>query len=449
MKKYDFNIPVILFILLILGCAPAPILIRDMRTIPQQSTFTIHDSDEDKLLITETFQATLNAQYDSLFFAPWRMSSNDINAELNRNIFKYYKRNPGWGENRMPRNTMWIKAHENNADLDDFPNLGQPGITIINSNLRAIPTDKPVFRDFKLAGEGYPFDYLQVSGIPVNTPVCILHESKDKAWYYAASHIAQGWLPANHIAFVDSDFVQLWKACEHVVLIQDEEPVYTRSGIFLFRAPLGSRFPLIKDSPFAYAVYTASADKNRQVQLTESSVSKSAAMKKPVPLNYSNLVLITEGLIAEPYGWGGLFQNRDCSAMIKDIFGPFGIMLPRHSSHQVKSRKVYIDLSEYPPREKEKVILKNAMPYLTLLWLPGHIMLYVGEKDGKALAFHNLWAVRTKSLLGKSGRKIVGRAVITTLSPGKELRNHDKKADLLKRIKGMAYIIPRDSINTW
>ncbi len=238
MIKYYKKIHGILFtsIILILSCAPASVLIRDIRTIPQEITLPISDLDSGKLLITEKFQAALNAQYDSLFFAPWHMSLDGINAELNRNIFNYYKKNPGWGENRMPRDSMWIKAHENNADLHSFPNLGQSGITVTNSSLRAIPTNKPVFRNFKLAGEGYPFDYLQVSSIPLNTPVCILHESKDKAWYYVASHIARGWLPASHTAFADSDFIHLWEACEQVVLIQDEEPLYTTSGNFLYRA---------------------------------------------------------------------------------------------------------------------------------------------------------------------------------------------------------------------
>lgn len=437
----------ICLLILFFSCAPSHVLIQDLRTIPQKSMFRVQNRDRDNLLITETFQAELNAQYDSLYFAPWHMNPDCITSDLNRNIFKYYKQNPGWGENRMPRDSMWIKAHEHNANLDMFPNLGQAGMTTNNTNLRAIPTNKPVFRDFKLAGEGYPFDYLQVSSIPVNTPVYILHQSKDKAWYYAASHIARGWIPANHIAFADSNLIQLWEACDQVVLVQDEESIYHHSGKFLYRAPLGSCFPLVRENTFDYHVFSATSDNYGQIRLLQCTLSKSAAMKKPVPLTYKHLQLITEGFIGEPYGWGGLFQNRDCSALIKDLFGPFGIMLPRHSTHQAKSRKEFFDLSYLKTKDKEKFIIENGIPYLTLLWLKGHIMLYIGEQQGKALAFHNIWGIRTKSFFGKEGRKIVGQAVITTLSPGKELNNRDKNADLLKRIRGMAYIVPRDSIN--
>lgn len=433
-------------ITVLFSCAPSPVLIQDIRTIPQASTPVLMTQNGDRSLISKSFHEKLKTQFDSLFFAPWHMSIDSVTSDLNRSIFKYYKRNPGWGENRMPRDSMWIKSHEHNANLVCFPNLGQPGMTTINSNLRAIPTNKPVFRDFRLPGEGYPFDYLQVSSIPVNTPIQVLHQSYDKTWYYVASHIAWGWLPANQIAFTDTNVIELWEACEQVVLIQDEEPIYNHSGSYLYKAPLGAQFPLIKENIFNYSIFTATADNYRQIVLTKSAVSKSSAMKKPVPLTCNNLKLITEGLIGEPYGWGGLFQNRDCSAMIKDIFSPFGIMLPRHSTHQAKSREDYIDLSAYKAKEKENLILKNGIPYLTLLWLPGHIMLYVGKKDDKALVFHNLWGIRTQNLWGKEGRKIVGHSAITTLSPGKELKNRNKKSDLLKRIKGMAYIIPRDSM---
>ncbi len=40
----------------------------------------------------------------------------------------------------------------------------------------------------------------------------------------------------------------------------------------------------------------------------------------------------------EPYGWGGKMMTRDCSAMTRDFFTPFGIFLMRNSS-KGKNRK--------------------------------------------------------------------------------------------------------------
>ena len=150
-------------------------------------------------------------------------------------------------------------------------------------------------------------------------------------------------------------------------------------------------------------------------------------------------------MIGEPYGWGGLYGNRDCSSMTRDFFSVFGIWLPRHSEDQVKEAGAYIDLQGLSPQQKEKIILEQGVPYLSLLWRKGHVMLYIGQKDGRALIFHNIWGIRTKDIQGREGRKIIGQAVITTLQPGQELRDIDSPAgSLLSNISAMNILATAD-----
>ena len=129
--------------------------------------------------------------------------------------------------------------------------------------------------------------------------------------------------------------------------------------------------------------------------------------------------------------------------MTRDFFTVFGIWLPRHSQDQVKEAVTYIDLQGLPPEEKEKIIIEKGIPYLSLLWRKGHVMLYIGQKDGRALIFHNIWGIRTKDLQGREGRKIIGQAVITTLQPGQELIDIDSPAgSLLDNIAAMNILAP-------
>jgi hypothetical protein len=178
-------------------------------------------------------------------------------------------------------------------------------------------------------------------------------------------------------------------------------------------------------------------------------IPKIDAALKPLPLTPWNLASIADELIRQPYGWGGMYQDRDCSAMIKDLFAPFGLMLPRHSSHQAKSGFHYTNLGGLSSSQKERTVIQNGIPFLTLLGLPGHIVLYIGHEDGRALVFQNLWGIRTKGFFGKEGRKIIGQAVITTLSPGGELRNANPNGDFLARIQGMTFVVNPDSLLTF
>lgn len=137
-----------------------------------------------------------------------------------------------------------------------------------------------------------------------------------------------------------------------------------------------------------------------------------------------------------------MYQNRDSSATIRDLYAPFGTWLPRHSEDQAREEGVFIDMKDLSPEEKESMILKHGIPYLTLLWTEGHIMLYIGNHEGKPLIFHNILGVRTRNWMGRQGRKIVGHAAITTLQPGIELYNVDPmRVNYLHFISGMTHLV--------
>jgi cell wall-associated NlpC family hydrolase len=201
-------------------------------------------------------------------------------------------------------------------------------------------------------------------------------------------------------------------------------------------------FPKIGEDAKTMTLRVALADDNGKACMKTAVVKKEAVAVKPLKLNNMNIAKMANELINEPYGWGGLYQNRDCSALIKDMFAPFGIWLPRNSTDQAMEGGTFIDLQNLSPAEKEAMIMKQGIPYLTLLWRRGHIMLYMGNYQGKNLIFHNIWSVKTKDLLGRVGRKIVGHAAITTLNPGIEFRNDDTpENNYVNSIRGMTILV--------
>ena len=140
----------------------------------------------------------------------------------------------------------------------------------------------------------------------------------------------------------------------------------------------------------------------------------------PFPLSSRwNAARMASALAGEPYGWGGFLNRRDCSAMVRDFFAPFGLWLPRNSKAQGMSGVVR-EVGSLDRHAKEKILREEGRPWRTLVYLPGHIMLYVGSWRGRAVVFHNTWGIRTLSG-DREGRHIVGGAVFSTLAPGLEL----------------------------
>ena len=431
-----------LLIFLLAGCFSSHQTIRDIRELKQDHAFYLGRMAPDALRIDPAEQEGMDRQYNSLYFSPWHREKPACSLEDVAVEFRKYIQNRGYGENGRKHSRQWMKKMTENARLDAYPDRGYPAITIRPTALRALPTQRPHFSTFNRGGRGYPFDNLQVSAVTVNTPVYIAHVTRDGAWVFAEAGVYFGWVPAGDVALVDDGFMRSWESGRYAVVIRDKTPLYDARGRFLFRAPLGAIFPKVRDGEGGLDILAAVSNENRRAVLQDVSVSRSSAAPKPLGMTAENMAAIANELVNEPYGWGGLHGNRDCSAMVRDLFAPFGIWLPRNSAHQAKQGGSFIDLSDLSADEKERVILAQGVPYLTLLWRRGHIMLYIGSYQGEPLVFHNMWGISTRDLLGRRGKRIVGHAAITTLHPGRELFGYDAaSADLKKNIIGMTLLV--------
>ena len=136
--------------------------------------------------------------------------------------------------------------------------------------------------------------------------------------------------------------------------------------------------------------------------------------------------------INSPYSWGGYDGEQDCSTFIRQIFGCFGLILPRNSLAQIKSGNKQINISsKLSDSEKSKEIISKTTPAISLLYLPGHIMLYIGEENNTPYAIHAIWG--TENFISKKERFVsfINKVVVSNLSIGEQT----SKDSLLRRIK--------------
>jgi len=417
------------------GCAGTPETLRDIRELPQDHARYIESG---RTYLSDVQQQNLDAQYNVRYFVPWHRAKPFPSLSQVIQPFQKFGKNPGYGENRRKHDAAWIKNLYDNAGLDQYPNAGLAAITTDNTDLRALPTHKPVFN----SADGYPFDRLQESLIAANTPLFVFQMTMDRNWFLVETPYARGWIRSRDVAFTDPDFIGKWEKGRYAVFIRDKTPLHDDQGHFLFRAPLGSIFPFLEETENGVRVMVASPDLTRNAVIRTTLIPKGSATLKPLKMTGPNLSKIANELINEPYGWGGLYENRDCSAMMRDLYAPFGIWLSRQSTDQAKLDGVFIDLKNFSPEEKEKMIMQQGIPYLTLLWVKGHIMLYIGVHQGHPLIFHNFWSVRRTDFWGRPEREIVGHAAITTLHPGSEPDHSSSSEDgYLHKIAGMTLLV--------
>ena len=325
----------------------------------------------------------------------------------------------------------WFDAMYKRGNFTQYATLSLDAISVDSLNLRGMPTDKPLFKNPNQAGEGFPFDYLQNSSVHPNEPLVVSHYSDDHAWVYVFTAYASGWVHANEIAFVSEQDIQKFELAKKIYIITDGYPLQDKDNQFLAYSRVGMILPLLEEVPNGYTALFISRDETSKPIYKEVFIPKIVASSSILKFNQQNIAHISDEMLKSTYGWGGMFQERDCSAMTKDFFTPFGIWLPRNSAQQAKVGKI-VSLKSLSDDAKRKIIKEQGVAFQTLLYMHGHILIYAGVYNNKIIVLHDMWGIRTKNG-SKTGRILVGKTVFSTLEIGKELKFTDPNNTLLKK----------------
>ncbi len=436
--------PVWLVMAVITAGCQFPDVIRDLRELPQDHCAYLRCEQPARPLAAASWQEEMEQRYLQNFFLPWRQEQTGFTAADVESSWLKFAADLGGKQRSAYSCRRRLRKAVVNAGLDGYPNVSRKGITVAPVDLRYLPLSLPPGNTTAVKNDnGLFLDRLQVSSAPPGTPVHISHYSRDGAWALVETGFALGWTKREGLAVVTQDFMNFWERGPHAAIIKDKTPFYDPEGRFLYRAPLGSLFPVAATAGETLTVYAPVPGKGGTAEVRQVALGKGEAAVRPLPLTAVNLAALANELLRDPYGWGGRNERRDCSSLIRDLYSPFGIWLPRHSADQAREGGTYLDLSGLSPTEKKKLIVERGVPYLTLLWLKGHIMIYIGAQNGEPLVFHSFLSIRTMNETGQAGRKIIGRASITSLYPGREFNGAvDPEGPYLGALRGMTLIGP-------
>ena len=402
--------------------------IEDLSYIPQSA------SNYSKILDSNISKAD-QSKFEKHYFSVWNMETPVSDKESVQWAFNTFRVGKSYAENLQLHEDDFFDVMKDNAQYEQYSSLNIRAISLKELNIRAFPTERPLLRDPEKAGEGFPFDYLQNSTIHANKPLLVTHYSKDKEWVHVFSSFAYGWVKASEVVFLEKKHTDLWQKAEQIFITKENEPIYSVDGEFLFKTKIGMMFALIDENEEAYTVLTVATYKNKEPLFLQSKISKSYASKGILDFNSTNMNLIIDEISKSNYGWGGMYGQRDCSSTLRDTFIPFGIWLPRNSYQQSKVGDI-VSIDELSDEEKIATIKEKAIPFKTLLYKQGHIVLYVGIYNDKVVVFQNTWGIKTYKD-GVEGRFIVGKTIFSTLRVGNNLDDYDEDAGLLRNLKSM------------
>lgn len=348
-----------------------------------------------------------------------RIGSYDNEGKPNRAV--------GYGQNFRPHTQEWLDDIERNMNLQQFaaaPRYTPAARAIATDALlvRELPTMDPSFYSHRLAGQGYPFDNLQISSVRPGTPLYVLGQSADGAWDYVQTPDVQGWVLSSGVGFVDDAFISTWShrgSGGWVVVTAASSPVRDDSATFRFNATAGTLLPLAQPRSAASNQQLAALVPARGIDgravIREARLPDTMAAQAPIAATPRHLALLMKSLIGRPYGWGNMNFYNDCSSELQGIFAAFGVWLPRHSSAQMSAGDM-TDLSLNSPAQRLEYLVRNGKPMRTLIYIGGHVMLYLGNttRDGHTVpvVYQDIWGLRPAD---NSRRAVIGGSVIFPL----------------------------------
>lgn len=353
------------------------------------------------LLMNNSQISQFNSKYfrqspylQSLFLSPEFLSSEEL-----IHLFNTYTRFTGemvYKSDSTKFTETDIDSIRNNIGFDKL-HAHIPvryGITVRRCLQRMIPYPAPLYR----ALDSKDIDRSLETAIYPNEPVLIYHVSRDKKWYFARIYNCIGWVPVKDVALITKSALEQHLASPDFVVVITNRlmlPVpKIHRGTEMVQCDLGTRIILQATSPFSWSkklqLKFPARRPNGWVRWATIPISPSPMLHKGwLPYTRANILRTAFTCLGEPYGWGGMYDARDCSALIQDIHRCFGIYLPRNAGQQ----------SEFNPgtqyefkedwMEFNEQRLDNILPG-TIIFLRGHVVIYLGKDADKHYIIHDV-----------------------------------------------------------
>ena len=197
-------------------------------------------------------------------------------------------------------------------------------------------------------------------------------------WLYVHAGHTVGWVDRAALTpRLRREQIDAWTQPQRLVPIRDD--VQTAGGV---RLRLGVSVPLLRTLEDGFEVLVPGAEGPQTDR-----VAADAPVSVGTPaLTKAALLDVAFSEMGDAYGWGGRAGERDCSRYLRDLFATFGLQLARHSGVQAKLGVRNVDVSDLSPSRKRAAIRAAGARGVVLLYMRGHIMLYLGPEGGRDYA---------------------------------------------------------------
>lgn len=310
------------------------------------------------------------------------------------------------------------------------------GLVVQRSSLRRFPTHDRVFND----GMDKDLDRFQETGVFPGETAAILLVSKDNQWLLVQVYNYVAWIQTKDIAIGKRTIVQEYLHTKPFLLVTGSKIqtnyVPESASVSEVDLDMGTRLPLVDSSnvpnrlyeqnPYAsHVVWLPTREPDGTLKIVKAMIARNKDVHVGyLPFTKANLITQAFKFLGERYGWGHDYNGRDCTGFIGEIYRSFGILMPRNSGDQGGSDYGIDTRFAGDPEQQLDAKLANisTMQVGDLIYIPGHVMMYIGldDQDGKSkkpFVIHDVKGLAYFDQQGEFYRGTLNGVSVTPLLP--------------------------------
>ncbi|MEO1245444.1 MAG: SH3 domain-containing protein [Pseudomonadota bacterium] len=415
----------------------------------------VRTRDADRVLMSEAEIAAFNSRsFDvvdnmlRLESYPQRLNRDEL-TKLVRQISKPSDYDRWYADGRKLDAVDWARYDATlNLDAIEASNDVRFGLVVERASMRSYPTDDPIFN----TETPTDIDRFQENGLFPADAVAVLHTSRDGEWLLVQSFNYLAWVRRENIALGS-----LASVLDYQSQLADEPLVVTGDKVFTNYNPhvpavselqldMGVRLPRIPRSESGNDVHGQNPYTSHVVRLpvreADGSLSFEAALiarGQDVRLGYlpytrANVIRQSFKFLGERYGWGHSYNARDCTGFVSEVYKTFGILLPRNSGDQRDSVIGGNRRFDETVAHGERVAALDTLDVGNLIYIPGHVMLHLGEVDGEPYVIHDVNGLNYALADGSLYSGVLSTVAVTPLMPLRSSKGQHY-VDLMMSIK--------------
>lgn len=278
-------------------------------------------------------------------------------------------------------------------------------VTLRRTDVRLLPCDAGLYE----TPEETHYDAFQGTVLDPGTPVLLFHASADGVYGFVSARDYSGWVRMADLAADDrGDWFSWFAPRRFAVVTAPTLRIDTGEETLLYE--LGARIPMVAWGPaqtLRIRVPVQDAEGHLATKFVPLPVA-GVSVGRLAP-THNNLMRLAFAPLGTEYGWGGENDGMDCSSYVRNIYRAMDIVLPRDADEQ---ERAVGQISMAGLSTAERWARLKEMPPGSLLFRPGHVMLYLGtDRSGTPLVIHDI-----SSYYEDGTKRYIRRVVVSDLN---------------------------------